>query len=147
MHKLKSKMIIIITMLMMLLISTSNIYAAENATVNNDNSVLTQEKKDGTANTLLTIKDEQLKSIEDYKVKYGNDTYGVVAYILHLVQVYSIPLGIVGIAFCAIFQYVIGLKRLDIRDKGFGTMVTVITLIIICQILPLVFAIVVKSND
>ena len=59
--------------------------------------------EESTATTLLNIKDEQLKSVEDYKAKYGSDVYGIVAYILHLVQQYSIPLGIVGIAFCAIY--------------------------------------------
>ena len=102
---------------------------------------------DGTATTIVKIKDEQLKSLDDYKVKYGSDAYGLAAYILHLVQVYSIPIGLVGIAVCAIYQYVIGLKRLDIRDKGFHTMVAMVTVLIICQVLPLIFAIVIKSND
>ena len=104
-------------------------------------------EQESTAKTLLKIKDEQLKSLDDYKAKYGSDTYGIAAYVLHLVQVYSIPIGLVGIALCAIYQYVIGMKRLDIRDKGFNTMIAMVTVLIICQILPLIFAVVVKSND
>ena len=69
------------------------------------------------------------------------------AYVLHLIQFYSIPIGLVGIAFCAIYEYVIGMKRLDIRDKGFNSMIAAITIIIICQILPLIFAVVIKSTD
>ena len=148
MYKFKRKCIIIT--LLALIFSSTVVYAEGNNTANNvNNSVNTVENKvdDGTATTIVKIKDEQLKSLDDYKVKYGSDAYGLAAYILHLVQVYSIPIGLVGIAVCAIYQYVIGLKRLDIRDKGFHTMVAMVTVLIICQVLPLIFAIVIKSND
>lgn len=76
---------------------------------------------------------------------YGSDTYGLTAYMLHKVQVYSIPIGFIAIAIGAIYQYVIGIRKLDVRDKGFGLMIASITLLVICQVLPLVFAIVVKG--
>lgn len=150
MYKFKRKCIIIT--LLALIFGSTIVYAAEgntNSNVNNSVNVVEnkQNTEDGAATTLLKMKDEQLKSLEDYKTKYGSDTYGLAAYILHLVQVYSIPIGLVGIAVCAIYQYVIGLKRLDIRDKGFHTMVAMVTVLIICQVLPLIFAIVIKSND
>lgn len=143
MYNLVKKLPIIITIL---LLSSITIYATENDIIQNntEENILTQESS---ATTLINKKEEQLSSIEDYKAEYGSDTYGIVAYILDLVRWWSIPLGIVGIAFCAIYQYVIGLKRLDIRDKGFNTMIAVITIMVICQILPLVFAVVVKSTD
>jgi hypothetical protein len=140
MYKVIKKMIIMLVVVM-LSFGTVAVYAVENTT--NENT-LTQES---TATTLIGIKEDQLNTMEDYKAKYGSDTYGMVAYILHLVQVYSIPLGLVGIAFCAIYEYVIGLKKLDIRDKGFNSMIATVTIIIICQALPLIFAIVVKSMD
>ena len=40
---------------------------------------------------------------------------------------------------------VIGLKRMDTRDKGFNGMIGIVTMLIICQVLPLIFAIVVKG--
>lgn len=94
---------------------------------------------------LLEIKTHELNTIEDYKEKYGSDTYGVTAYILDRVRIYSIPLVFIGIAFSAIYQYVIGLKKLDIRDKGFSSMIAIITIGVICQILPIIFAIVITS--
>lgn len=94
---------------------------------------------------LLEIKKHELTTIEDYKEKYGSDTYGVTAYILDRVRIYSIPLVFIGIAFSAIYQYVIGLKKLDVRDKGFNNIIAIITIGVICQILPIVFAIVVTS--
>ena len=67
------------------------------------------------------------------------------AFILNKVRIYSIPLCFVGIAISAIYQYVIGIRKLDVRDKGFNIMIAIITVFVICQILPLIFAIVVKG--
>ena len=150
----KFKKLCLIIALLVSILGTSVVFADEkNNNVNNgNNNVSTSDnsnelKQEGTATTILKIKDEQLKSLDDYKAKYGSDTYGFAAYVLHLIQVYSIPIGIVGIAICGIYQYIIGLKRLDIRDKGFYTMISMVTILIICQILPLIFAVVIKSND
>lgn len=152
MHKFK-KLCLIIALLVSIL-GTSVVFADDkNNNVNNGNNNVSTSgnsnelKQEGTATTILKIKDEQLKSLDDYKAKYGSDTYGFAGYVLHLIQVYSIPIGIVGIAICGIYQYIIGLKRLDIRDKGFYTMISMVTILIICQILPLIFAVVIKSND
>ncbi len=98
-----------------------------------------------TKSKLVKIKDQELQSIEDYKEAYGNDTYGLVAYILNKIRVYSIPFGILGIAISAIYQYVIGIRHLESHYKGFNTMIAVITLLVICQVLPLVFAIIIKG--
>ena len=53
--------------------------------------------------------------------------------------------GFLGIAFGAIYQYVIGIRRLDIRDRGFMVVIAFITILIICQVLPLIFALIVKG--
>lgn len=98
-----------------------------------------------TKSQLVAIKDTELKSIEDYKEVYGSEVYGIVAYVLNKVRIYSIPLGFLGIAISAIYQYIIGIRHLEARDKGFNSMITIITLFVICQVLPLVFAIVVKG--
>ncbi|MBQ3408008.1 MAG: hypothetical protein IJH12_02235 [Clostridia bacterium] len=149
MYKIKRKCIIIT--LLALIFSSTVVFAAESNIPNNvnnsENVINNTEENDSTATTILKIKDEQLKSLDDYKTKYGSDTYGFAAYVLHMIQVYSIPIGLVGIAVCAIYQYVIGLKRLDVRDKGFHTMIAMVTILIICQVLPLIFAVVIKSND
>ena len=148
MCKFKEKSLIIITLITLLFVPVTT-YATQTNTNNSVNTTVTNEEnnnEEGSATTIKKIFEEQKQKIEKYKVDYGSDTYGIVAYILHLIQWYSIPLGIVGIAFCAIYQYTIGLKRLDIRDKGFNTMIAMITIIIICQILPLIFAVVVKST-
>ena len=101
-------------------------------------------KNDSTVN-LVQMKDEQLETLQDYQASYGDNTYGLVAYILNIIRIYSIPFGFVGIAISGIYRYVIGIRKLDVRDKGFGAMIGIITVMVICQVLPLVFAIVVKG--
>ena len=101
-------------------------------------------KNDSTVN-LVQIKDRELETLQDYQESYGDNTYGFVAYILKIIRLYSIPFGFVGIAISGIYRYIIGIRKLDVRDKGFGAMIGIITVMVICQVLPLVFAIVVKG--
>lgn len=105
----------------------------------------TREVEQTATGKLIEIKDKELKTLEDYRNAYGSDSYGLTAFLLNKVRIYSIPFGFVTIIIAAIYQYIIGLKKLDVRDKGFGLMIASITLVVICQVLPLVFAIVVKG--
>ena len=110
----------------------TNVYAVEQA--------IDEE----TESKIIEIKENAAKSLEDYQDKYGSDVYGLVAYILNLVRIYSIPLCFLGIAIGAIHQYVIGIRKMDTLEKGMALIVTFVTILIICQILPLAFAVFVK---
>lgn len=137
--KKKIAAIIMIVMLVLGLFATS-IYATDtNVTANS-----VDLKNDATVN-LVQIKDRELETLQDYQESYGDNTYGLVAYILNIIRLYSIPFGFVGIAISGIYRYIIGIRKLDVRDKGFGAMIGIITVMVICQVLPLVFAIVVKG--
>ena len=96
------------------------------------------------AGQLVQIKENSEKKLEDYKEEYGSDAYGIAAYILNAVRIYSIPVCFVGIAIGGIYQ-VIGIRKLDERDRGFGIMIGCITVLVITQLLPLIFPIVVKG--
>ena len=98
-----------------------------------------------TAGQLVEIKDKELNELEDYTEAYGSEAYGFTAYILNKVRIYSIPLCFVGIAVGAIWQYVIGIRKLDVHDRGLFLIVSFVTIFVICQVLPLVLAIVVKG--
>ncbi len=97
-----------------------------------------------TESKIVEIKETETKNLADYQEKYGSKVYGTVAYILHLVQIYSIPFCFLGLAIGAIHKYVIGIRKLDTLEKGMGLMVTFTILLIICQILPLAFAVFIK---
>lgn len=123
----------IIAILLGMFMFQTKVYAADEKVL--DNKIESQ---------LVQIKEEAANSLEDYKVTYGSDAYGLVAYILNLVRIYSIPFCFLGIAIGAIHRYIIGIRKLDTLEKGMGLMVTFITILIICQILPLAFAVFVK---
>ena len=105
----------------------------------------TQVIDNETSSQLIEIKEKELKEIEDYNEAYGSDSYGLTAYLLNKVRIYSIPCCFVGIAISAIYQYVIGVRKIDVRDRGLQLMIGLITIFVIAQVLPLIFAIVVKS--
>ena len=99
-------------------------------------------------NTTSRIMNEQKKAksdIDKYTEKYGSEGYGTTAYILNAVRIYSIPLCFVGIAVGALYQYVLGTRRLDAKHKGFGLIIMFTTILVISQVLPLIFAIVVRG--
>ena len=98
-----------------------------------------------TKGQLIEIRTKELKSIEDYQKQYGNAAFGVVAYILDKVRIYSIPLAILGIAVSAIYEYVLGTRHMEALDKGFNSMIAVVTALVVCQLLPLIFAIIVRG--
>ena len=132
--------IMAIFIIMMCIFGSVSIYATTIAPT----SVNADLSSDSTVN-LVKIKDRELKTLKDYQDLYGNDTYGFTAYILNVIRIYSIPFGFLGIAISGIYRYVIGIRKLDVRDKGFGAMIGIITVMVICQVLPLIFAIVVKG--
>lgn len=98
-----------------------------------------------TASELMDMKNEVRTEKEEYARKYGSESYGMAAYVLNIVRIYSIPLCFIGIAIGALYQYVIGTRRLDYKQKGFALIIAFITILVICQVLPLIFAIVVRG--
>lgn len=129
------KKVIAIISILFFLIGCNSIYAA------NEVNEIAQD----TTGKLIEIKDKELKTLQEYKDAYGSDAYGLTAYLLNKIRIYSIPFGFVAIIIAAIYQYILGLKKLDVRDKGFALMIASVTIVVICQVLPLVFAIVVKG--
>ena len=144
------KKISIVFAIVICIFSTTAVFATNTATANvkttkATNSIVNEVKQSETMSQLVEIKDNEKKTLEDYQAAYGSETYGLTAYILNKVQIYSIPFCFVGIAISAIYQYVLGIRKLDTRDKGFAIMISIITIFVIAQVLPLIFAIVVKG--
>ena len=129
------KKIIAIISILFLLMGCTSVYAANQV----------NEAAQSTTGKIIEIKDKELKTLEEYKEAYGSDAYGLTAFLLNKIRIYSIPFGFVAIIIAAIYQYIIGIKKLDVRDKGFALMIASVTIVVICQVLPLVFAIVVKG--
>lgn len=128
------KKVVILTIVALMIIGISSVYAIEG------NEVLNSTQ----AADIVEMKESSKAKLQDYIEKYGSTPYGVAAFILNALRIYSIPCCFIGIAVGSIYQYVIGIRKLDTRDKGFALIVTFVTILLICQVLPLIFAIVVN---
>ena len=131
----KNTILIIATILMIIAIVfyVSESYATGSKAINEE-----------TESKLVELKEKELSSMEDYEEAYGSKSYGLTAYILNKVRIYSIPFCFLGILAGAIYDYVIGIRHLETKEKGMALMISFVTIGVICQVLPLVFAIVVK---
>lgn len=129
------KLCVAIVITMIVILSFGTVLAVEQKNILETNAT----------SELIEIKDESQTKINEYTKKYGSESYGMTAYILNIIRIYSIPLCFVGIAVGALYQYVLGTRRLDMKQKGFGLIILFITVLVICQVLPLIFAIVVRG--
>ncbi len=130
-----------IAIIMILLLSMS-ILIIPNAVYATETNTLEETNKE----ELSKVGDEMEQKKIEYTEKYKSEEYWLAGYILEeIVRVYSIPICFVGIAIGAIFQYVLGTRRLDYKHRGFGLIITFVTILVICQVLPFIYAIVVTG--
>ena len=128
------KKVVILIIVALMIMGMYSVYAVEGE----------QVLESTQAAEVVQMKESAKSQIQDYIEKYGSTPYGVAAYILNVLRIYSIPCCFIGIAVGSIYQYVLGIRKLDTRDKGFALIVTFVTILLICQVLPLIFAIVVN---
>ncbi len=133
------KKVTIIALIFMTLLGIISLFSNSFAVTGNEVLNSTQ------ATELLEIKESTKGKLAEYIDKYGSTPYGIAAYILNIVRIYSIPFCFIGIAIGSIYQYVLGIRKLDVRDRGFMLIITFVTILLICQVLPLIFAIVVNG--
>lgn len=127
------KKVLVSTIILFIIFSCMSVFAAEEKNILETN----------TTSEILKIKEETKTEIDSYTEKYGSKEYGLTAFALNKVRLYSIPFCFIGIAIGGILQYAVGTRRLDMRQKGFGLIITFITLLVIFQVLPLIFTMVV----
>jgi hypothetical protein len=135
------KVLSLIAILLVLIVATITPVYAATEILEENNEVLESEN----ASDFYKIKEDASGRLEQYTEKYGSKAYGITAMILDTVRIYSIPFCLLGIAVGAIYQYIIGIRRLDVRDKGFNLIIAFVTILVIAQVLPLVFTIVTKG--
>lgn len=128
------KKVVILLIIALMIMGIYSVYAVDGEEVLNSDQ----------AAEIVQMKETSKSKLQDYIDKYGSTPYGVAAYVLNILRIYSIPTCFIGIAIGSIYQYVIGIRKLDTRDKGFAMIITFVTILMICQVLPLIFAIVVN---
>ena len=154
MKKVIAKKLMIVVFLIAVMFLMPSVYA----TANNDANVTkiatysidsllkeTNTLENQTNSEVVEIKSKAENELAQYEEDYGSKTYGYVAYVLNKLRIFSIPLCFLGIAVGSIYQYVLGIRKMDVRDKGFGLIIGFVTVLVICQVLPLIFTIVVQG--
>ena len=142
---------IVVILIGILSINVETVWAANDIEItssnNEKNNIVNQniEENQVVKGEVYKIKENAQQELDEYVEQYGSESYGLTAFILKQIQIYSIPFCFLGVALSAIYQYIIGIRKLDTRDKGFYSLVGFVTIFVICQVLPLVFAIVVKG--
>jgi hypothetical protein len=130
--------------------------STENETSSKTESVEQVEKKDteeldnrrgNASKTTINRVTTQSEKIEKYTNDLGgNKTNGIVFYWLNVVKDYSIPVFFVLFVIAALNYFIIGNKKLDKREQGFRMIVTLLVGLIIFQVLPFLFAIIVAGR-
>ena len=95
------KKVIVLIMIVLMITGISTVYATTGDEVLNSDQ----------AAEIVNMKESSKARVQDYIEKYGSTPYGVVAYVLNALRIYSIPCCFIGIAIGSIYQYVIGIGR------------------------------------
>ena len=137
---MSKKLLKIAIILFVMLLAVMSIYIKVYAITSGDEVLVSDQ-----ATELLEIKESAKHTLDDYVDKYGSTSFGFAAYVLNAVRIYSIPFCFVGIAIGAVYQYTLGIRKLDLQERGLAMVASFVTILIICQVLPFIFAIVVNG--
>lgn len=114
----------------------------ENKTETNKIEIMPETSK----TRLLGLRDSSLKTLEKYRNEYRNSIiYGTIAYILHMLSLISIPIVVILLIVSYVYDSVIGLKTRSLYNKGRLIRFHVLTFFVACQLMPLIFATVIKG--
>ena len=148
------KISMLLVILMSTLLLTSPIYAVAEET--NNTSVVSSDEtmqvelgdragnaSETTINRVLT-KEEKIK--ENTEKCGGDKNLGTVLYYLEIVQKYSVPVCFIGLTIASLNFFIIGNKKLEKREQGFSMLIMFGLGLVMFQVLPLLFAIIVAGR-
>lgn len=128
------KKTIAIILIVLCLLSINTVYGA------------TDKLAEKNQNDVTEIKSKMEMKKAEYTEKYGDEAYWLAGFVIdEIVQPYSIPFCFLGIAVGLVFQYVMGTRRLDYKHRGFGLVIVFVTILVVCQVLPFIYALVVTG--
>ena len=130
-----------------LFLSAPVVLATEVSQTASSSSYSELENRKGNA-SITVIKNLKTKEekINYFTEKCGSETNGQVMYYLYEVQKYSVPVCFIGLVIASLNFFIIGNKKLDKREQGFGMLIAFGLGLVVFQILPLLFAIIVAGR-
>lgn len=144
------KLILTVSIIMVLLTGTLSFATNEHST-EPDMSVAVTSVEDeapvnGASQKILNNMSKKERKIAEYTDKYNDKTNAVVAYYLDLIQLYSIPVCVIGLTIGAFNFYIVGDKKLDKKEQGFGYIMSFLCGLVFFQVLPFIFALLVAGK-
>lgn len=116
-----------------------------------DNNINSSEENEsgalnGASETLINNQNKKDRRIAELTDKYNDSVYGHVAYYLEFAQKYSLPVCFIGITLGAFNFLIIGNKKLDKKEQGFGWIVGFTIGLVVFNVIPLIFALFVAGR-
>ena len=134
METLKEILIILVFIVILVLA----IFFGVKALSNNNENINTD------SNSIISMLNQKNnKHLNKYVEKYDSEGFGLVAYVLSIIQRYSIPICVLLYVVGAFYYYVISIKKFVEGERGYGMIVSSIVFLVIAQVAPLVFALIV----
>lgn len=146
------KIILVISAIMMIFMSTFSLAtdefqtSGESSVVAETQENVEQENMSPAAEKVLSNMSKKDRKIAEYTDKYNDKTNATVAYYLDVIRLYSIPVWIICLVIGGFNFSIIGEKKLDKREQGFGFIVASLIGFAISQVVPFIFALLVAGK-
>ena len=106
----------------------------------NNNSSNDEEEMSPAGDEIVGAVSKKDRRISELSDKYNNKNLGKVAYYLEVVRFYSTPIFFIILTIGAFNFFIIGNKKLDKKEQGFGWITACIIGWVFFQCIPLAFA-------
>lgn len=110
-------------------------------TKNNSASDENAELNDASEKIIGSV-DKKTKRIAELTDKYNDKVFGIIAYYLEVIQKYSFPICFIGITIGAFNFLIVGNKKLDKKEQGFGMIVGFTIALVVFNVMPLILALI-----
>lgn len=107
----------------------------------NENDSNMPELNDASA-TIINGMSEKERKQKQYIDKYNDEILGKGAYIIDRIRYYSLPVCFIGITIGAFNFLIVGNKKLDKKEQGFGWIVGFTIGLVVFNVLPLLYALI-----
>lgn len=97
---------------------------------------------DASKEIINNVSENERKRAE-YIDEYNDQILGLVAYGLYMIQKYSWPICFIGITIGSFNFLILGNKKLDKKEQGFGWIVGFTMALVVFNVLPLIYAVLV----
>ena len=107
---------------------------------NNEGNQAEDEDLTGASEEVIGAVSKKDKKIAELSDKYNDKFLGTVAYYLDVVRYYSTPIFFIFLTIGAFNFFIVGNKKLDKKEQGFGWITACIIGWVVFQCIPLVFS-------